>query len=119
MDIRSELLILRFTGAFKKEGDLVFATCNEAPLVGCGESEDKAYEDMTAALDVYIGSLSERGELLEALKQRKIPFVRIDARDSFTFEMGRTPMKPVPAKGHSWLIAAEAIPASNMGAVPA
>lgn len=64
--------MFRFTGEYVHKDGEVFATCNEAPVFGSGETEAKATEDIRTALLVYLKTLLRRGELDKAVKLNKL-----------------------------------------------
>jgi predicted RNase H-like HicB family nuclease len=73
MEQRRGTLVFRFTAAYVTEGGRVYCICNEAPVVGVGDTADAAYADVSAALRVYVESLRERGELEHAIAAGKTP----------------------------------------------
>ena len=98
--------LLRFTAeAPFEQADRIYIACKEAPIVGCGATEEEAFEDLLKGLRLSVDQLEARGELDRALVEGHIPYARIEANTGWSVQ-GIGPLDPVPPEGLGWLLPA-------------
>lgn len=104
--MKAELLLVRFTATQEKEDGKVYLICGEAPIVGCGNNEQEASDDLTNGLALYLDQLEERGELDEVIESGLLSAIHVDAADKLFVEPVGREWEPVPESANSWLLPA-------------
>lgn len=61
-----------FVGRVETDERYVYALCDRAGIATHGTSEEQAFARMGAALDLYVKTLGDRGELVAAVKEGKV-----------------------------------------------
>jgi predicted RNase H-like HicB family nuclease len=64
--------VFTFTGQFQKRGNVVFASCDHAPIVTHGADEDEALDRLEQAITLYLQTLVARGEIELAVQRGKL-----------------------------------------------
>jgi len=59
---------MQLTGFVAKEGDMWVSYCKELDISSCGDTEEKAQENILEAIQLFFDSCIERGVLDEALR---------------------------------------------------
>lgn len=67
---RSEVQVayMEFPYRFERDDEYVYAVCETVPLKMPGMNEDEARAALDDALDLYLDSIDERGELQDAIE---------------------------------------------------
>jgi predicted RNase H-like HicB family nuclease len=61
-----------------REGNQYSSWCPELDIASCGDNPEEAIENLNDALELYITTLKEEGELESVLKERGIKVVQAD-----------------------------------------
>ena len=71
------VFILKFSGHFERDGQYVYAICDQVPLAVPGETEQDARDAMDAALELYLNTLDQRDELGAALQEFNVTVIQL------------------------------------------
>ena len=61
-----------------KEGNQYSSWCPELDIASCGDSPEAAIKNLGDALELYLSTLEEEGELNKVLKERDIRIIHAD-----------------------------------------
>ena len=61
-----------------REGEQYSSWCPELDIASCGDTPEEAIANLNDALELYINTLKEEGELEPVLKERGIRIVQAD-----------------------------------------
>ncbi len=88
-------LIVELTDVVRKENKQFHAWCPELDVASCGDTVEEACENLHDAVELYLNTLTEVGELELVFQERGIkPIVEEEEPCSHTFvAQWRTPVK--------------------------
>jgi predicted RNase H-like HicB family nuclease len=67
---KSRKITLELSVLVRKEGNQYASWCPELDVASCGDTMEEACNNLDDAIDLYLGTLSEEGNLLEVLGER-------------------------------------------------
>jgi len=63
-------IILELSIFVRKEGSQYASWCPELDVASCGDTMEESCDNLDDAVDLYLNTLAEEGELLEVLEER-------------------------------------------------
>lgn len=70
MSHKNKQIVLELSAVVRKEGNQYSSWCPELDVASCGDTVEAACSSLDEALDLYIATLEEEGELLQVLTER-------------------------------------------------
>ncbi len=67
---RNRKVILKLSILVRKEGRQYSSWCPELDVASCGDTIEEASENLQDAIDIYLTTLAEEGELQKVLEER-------------------------------------------------